>query len=714
LTEDSKPDEASASDYFELDSSYIDTNIVRRIGINLNINGIVVDVNKNVISASIHLEDFSDKTIKPLKRELVQLLKDNKNKQVIINSIVTCIHSNIDKIKTSQNKVVSATDTNGNNNYKKSEGSTKAGILVDLALRKENTEQFFKDQYGRPFVAVRLGKDKTLAIMPLKSTKYKHYLSKLFRENSDGEIVGEDAINNAISSLSADADFDGETIPLHMRAAWGQKESKAKEGCIYYDMTDAQGRIVEISTSGLRIISGSDPDVPILFRRHNQTPQITPDRNYTKDIFDRFLDLTNVRNEAQRLLLKVLIVSAFIPEIDHPILTTYGPQGAAKSSLLRLIKILVDPSKPVLLTLLKNISEFIQQVNHNYLAFYDNVKYIPYWLSDEICKAVTGIGHTKRELYSDDNDIIYEHRRIISINGINVALTEPDALDRSIFIELPDIDEVNRREKEELLAEFEKIKPKLLSYIFDTIVKALQIKPTINLTRLPRMADFTRWGEAISRAMGYDDFAFTEAYSSNRNQQNLVAVEENIIGSIFVKYYRDYETKNNLNSTFVGSPEVLHKALVDFAQANEININSRQFPKAPNSLVKKLKAIKSNLKDGYGIIVDIERDSANNSIISIYRNKATHHSNRNYYVMRVQQKHLQNYSYVLRHQTPYNNEVTSVTSEPPIELQNSAGGMEATEVTSLPCGADAPENDEIIAASTVSLDNQEDTKQRLC
>ena len=75
-----------------------------------------------------------------------------------------------------------------------------------------------------------------------------------------------------------------------------------------------------------------------------------------------------------------------------------------------------------------------------------------------------------------------------------------------------------------------------------------------------------------------------------------------------------------MNSTFVGSPELLHKALVDFAQANEININSRQFPKAPNSLVKKLKAIKSNLKDGYGIIVDIERDSSNNSVITIYRN----------------------------------------------------------------------------------------------
>jgi hypothetical protein len=162
---------------------------------------------------------------------------------------------------------------------------------------------------------------------------------------------------------------------------------------------------------------------------------------------------------------------------------------------------------------------------------------------------------------------------------------------------------------------------------------------------------------------------------------------------------------------------MLHKAIIDFAQANEININSRQFPKAPNSLVKKLKAIKSNLKDGFGIIVEIKRDSYNNSIITIYRNKTKTHTfpqftNGNYYEIRIQQKHLQNYTYVLRHQTPYNNEVASATSEPPIALQNSTGGMEATEVTSLPFGADAPENDEIITASTVSLDNQEDTKQR--
>lgn len=66
--------EARSSEDFELDSSYIDTNIVRTIGITRDINAIVVNVKGNLISASIHMGAFSEKTINPLKRDLTQIL----------------------------------------------------------------------------------------------------------------------------------------------------------------------------------------------------------------------------------------------------------------------------------------------------------------------------------------------------------------------------------------------------------------------------------------------------------------------------------------------------------------------------------------------------------------------------------------------------------------------------------------------------------------
>ena len=69
------------------------------------------------------------------------------------------------------------------------------------------------------------------------------------------------------------------------------------------------------------------------------------------------------------------------------------------------------------------------------MAFYDNVKHVPSWLSDEACKAVTGIGQTRCKLYTDDDDILYEYKRCLGFNGINLNLTEPDALDRTAYID---------------------------------------------------------------------------------------------------------------------------------------------------------------------------------------------------------------------------------------------------------------------------------------
>jgi hypothetical protein len=88
-----------------------------------------------------------------------------------------------------------------------------------------------------------------------------------------------------------------------------------------------------------------------------------------------------------------------------------------------MIKLLVDPAKPKPLTICNDVKEFIQQLAHNHMAYYDNLKKAPGWLSDEACKAVTGVGSTKRKLYSDDDNIVYEYKRCLGFSGINTALS---------------------------------------------------------------------------------------------------------------------------------------------------------------------------------------------------------------------------------------------------------------------------------------------------
>ena len=313
-------------------------------------------------------------------------------------------------------------------NYKLEEGGrnkSQSKKLIELA--ESNTELFFKDQYDIPYAKVKVGNHHE--IFPIKSRKFEHYITKLCFDQSNGQqIPTQEVLNNSIRVLHAKTEFGDQKRTIHLRSAWGPN------GEICYDLTDEKWRQIKISKDRWQILKSVDSE--LLFTRFNQVAQLDPDRDYPPDIFDKYLNLMNISDPQHRLLLKVITICSFIPNIPHPICIPYGEQGSCKSTFCEFQKRLIDPSKINLLTVPKDKSEFVQQLHHHYLVAYDNVSYLPPWFSDEVCKAVTGVGNSKRKLYSDDEDVIINYKRCIIINGINNYLTEPDALDRSILIEL--------------------------------------------------------------------------------------------------------------------------------------------------------------------------------------------------------------------------------------------------------------------------------------
>jgi hypothetical protein len=173
---------------------------------------------------------------------------------------------------------------------------TRSQILIELA--KANTEIFFKDQYGKAYARVRI-KDHS-EIINLESNKFKSFLSKLYYENSNGKVASQEAINDTIRLLQAETLFeDNNTIPLNLRVA-------LKDGAFYIDMTDDKYRSIKMTKdTSWEIVNDTSP----LFIRYNQKPQVEPDRNYEPDVFDKFLDLTNIKDPQHRLLVKVYIPS---------------------------------------------------------------------------------------------------------------------------------------------------------------------------------------------------------------------------------------------------------------------------------------------------------------------------------------------------------------------------------------------------------------------
>jgi hypothetical protein len=254
------------------------------------------------------------------------------------------------------------------------------------------------------------------------------------------------------------------------------------------------------------------------------------------------MDLLNVRKDRNdRLLLMCYIISLFIPKISKVILMLHGSENAAKSTCQLLIIWLVDPTSTRLLKLRKKEDDLIIQLAHNYLVYYDNVSEIPSWISDLFCMTATGACFSKRMLYYEDQEIVFELTRPIGFNGINLAANKADILDRGLNIELEGIDETRQKSLEkEILPEFERLKPYVLSYIFDIISKVLAFEYQTNgkglaLRSRSRMADWEEYGEIIARCIGFEPFQFLDAYRVNRDKKSEVIMEESPVAQAIVK-----------------------------------------------------------------------------------------------------------------------------------------------------------------------------------
>lgn len=450
-------------------------------------------------------------------------------------------------------------------------GNTQADKLVE-AIFNDPSITLFHDQLNIAYAAFSPGAHKE--ILPVSSSAFKHWLAKSFYD-SNKKTLTSNALTTALQAIAGRACFDGEEIKLHARAAM-------IDGSVWYDLSDKEWRTVKITAEGWSVV-GSPPTM--FKRQQHQAAQITPASG--GDVRD-LLRFVNITEESQQMLFLVLLVSYFIPGFPHPIAYVYGPQGSAKSTLSKVVRKLVDPSRMEVLSLPKKEEELVQVLSHHYMLFFDNVGTVPDSIGDLLCRAVTGSGFSKRQLYTDDEDIIYTIQANIGINGINLSSSKPDLLERSMLCELRRVEKVGRRQERELWEEFERKQPELLGAVFDTIAKALALRPTIKVASLPRMADFALWGCAIAEAMGFTKEAFLEAYFGSIDSQNDEVLGEHVETELLRDFMEDKEE-------WSGTPSKLLECFR--AIAKNSSIAESDLPKRANVLSRNLNTLKTNLEE---------------------------------------------------------------------------------------------------------------------
>ena len=155
--------------------------------------------------------------------------------------------------------------------------------------------------------------------MSIEGSNFESYLSKLYYDSNDKKTANSESINNAKRTLGSIAIFEGQTIPLHLRIAWANPETKDS---IYYDMTDEKRRCIKITKGGgWKIVENQ---IEVLFKRFgHQSPQVEPLHDYDSKILDKFVDSLNIKNETDKILIKVWIVSLLIPVIAIPMVLPF-------------------------------------------------------------------------------------------------------------------------------------------------------------------------------------------------------------------------------------------------------------------------------------------------------------------------------------------------------------------------------------------------------
>lgn len=461
------------------------------------------------------------------------------------------------------------------------EKESQASRLLKLIQSRKDII-IFRDSHSDPFVALEV--DGIRQIWSCKGKQFKQWLSFLYWKTYDKNLSSE-AKRGVIGTIESLATFEKEIIPLQTRNAF-------HNGDIWYDLTNNKWQAIKITPTSWELVEKP----PILFRRYvYNRAQMMPIAGGNVRLLLKYF---NISDPQQQLLILVHIICLFIPDFAHPILLVHGHQGSAKTTFSKLLRRVIDPSVMETASMPETHRELVQVIAHNSFLFFDNVSWISNSVSDLLAKAVTGSSFPKRELYSDDDDIVYTFRRGLGINGINMVVMRPDLLERSIILKLDHISPENRKLEKQLMLEFENDLPNILGGIFDVLVKALALESNIKQPELPRMADFSRWGCAVAEAMGVTQKEFLDAYNTNIALQTEIVVNENLVASTLIAFMQSKGYKE-----WTGTASGLLTAMSDYAKDHHMDTYDRQWPKSHNSLSRKINELKVNLFEaGWSVV----------------------------------------------------------------------------------------------------------------
>jgi len=454
---------------------------------------------------------------------------------------------------------------------KKQQKPSQADLMVELA----QVAHLFHDP-----------DQETFAVIPVENHKETHRLSTRGFKNwlkyrffsQYGKVPGSQAVQDAEGTLEGKALFAGPEHETHVRVA-------GHSGSVYLDLCNSEWEVVKVTPEGWRIVSGDK--APVRFRRaKGMAPLPYPATSGDLSGLRRLLNLPDDREGAWRLIVAWL-VAALHPSGPYPVLILQGEQGSAKSTAQCILRAVIDPSTTPLRSAPREERDLVIAADNSWVVSFDNLSGLPIWLSDALCRLSTGGGLSTRQLYTDLEEILFEAKRALIMNGIADVASRPDLLDRSLVVELPVIPEAARRTEREIWAEFAAQQPAIIGALLDAVSDAMRRLPEARLEKLPRMAEFAEWVTAAEGALGWDPGSFMVAYEEGCEEAVAGALENDPVAGAVLSFMEDQQE-------WVGkSAELLEKLASEVDEKVE---RSRSWPKTASHLSGRLKRLAPALR----------------------------------------------------------------------------------------------------------------------
>jgi hypothetical protein len=358
---------------------------------------------------------------------------------------------------------------------------------ADYVLGITDTDDAYGVHPDRPHIALMLRGGKS----GLRATLSRAY----FAENRSA--VPQQALADACATLEGFA-MEVEPRPVSLRVAQGDDD------VVYVDTANNEGHVIEFSGGAYKI---RDDAPGVLFRRTKLTaamPVPIPGDDGITALWN-FIPISL----ADRPLILAWLVHALIqPDVAHTILLLHAEHGSAKTTITRFLVNLIDPSPAPVRKAPRDADAWVVAASASWVVALENLSgVIPLWLSDCLCRASTGDGDVRRELYSNSDVAVFSFRRVVVINGIDVTVTQGDLADRLVRVNLPRIKEDDRKTDDEIAAAWSSAQPAIFGALLTLAAQVQQRIRAIDVPRLPRMADFAKVLACVDEVLGTEGLA---------------------------------------------------------------------------------------------------------------------------------------------------------------------------------------------------------------